>query len=953
MFLSRLRLCLGSGGAFVGSIKSIRRPFSWVTYALLCVLVAGALGCSRRHFRQKADSEVYNLVAEKSSDLRWALPDFSVEMDPRSRYYDPYDPDRPPMPPDDPAAHQYMHWVDGKKGWPRWHRNGDRIELENPCWREYLPDYVDMNDKGEVVLSVDSALRLAYMHSPGYQRQLETIYLSALDVSAERFRFDTQFFGGNDTTVNHSGELGQPRLLRGNGVVPAARIGDSNTLTSATDLELQRRFATAGQMLVGFANQFVWEFTSGGANLTGSIANLSLVQPLLRGAGRDVALERLTIVERLLLGNLRAFERYRQGLYTGVVVGDSVGGPTRRGGFLGNTGLTGFTGTGSGGLGGVGEATNFGRSGIGGAGGTGAGGAGAGFAGGGEGQVSGLLGLLQRLQQIRNTEFILNRKERNLRLLEEYLDAGVIDLAQVDQFRQNIETDRANLLQEKDGLLLAQHNYVMGTLGLPPKLPVELDDQIIRQFQLVAPQTADLLTRIGEFQDELGGLPETPELSALQDLLKRLVGLRQQFEECLEDIDQDRNHMEQVAVQRETTMTASEKSLFRTVRKVLADRLAELRTRFDNLLPRLDALRDGLLPDTRQQTAVDLVIWLGEMHRLADEAMLVQGRIRLESVVVEPVELDSEIALQIALANRLDIMNSRAELVDTWRLIAFNADALQSQLNVVLDGDISTARNNPVSFRAPTGSVRAGVQFDAPLTRLLERNNYRQALIDYQRDRRAFIQSMDSVDRNLCNLLRNLKRLRINLEIQRKAAAISNRRVDFAQEELEEPPPPPEAGGQAVEQLGPTAARNSMDALSDLRNTQNNLMSVWLNHYAYRMVLMRELGVMQLDEQGRWIDVPLSDLEFEPLEETSPPPAVPHEWLDQAFGDEGHGVERQEDQQPQPVAVQVSHVTDETVSPESEPPPSDDQTQESEVEQEAKAEEEGVGEQFLRFLRRR
>ncbi|MBC8875197.1 MAG: TolC family protein [Planctomycetes bacterium] len=933
------------------SIKSIR-PFLWLALALVGAVIVGTLGCSRRQFRQKADSEVHDLVAEKSNDLGWELQGFSVELDPRSRYYDPYDPDHPPMPPDDPASHQYMHWVDCKKGWPRWHRNGDRIELENPCWRDYLPDYAEMNEKDEVILTVDSALRLTYMHSPSYQRQLETIYLSALDVSAERFRLDTQFFGGTDTTQNHSGELGQPRLIRGNGVIPGARIGDSNTHTTATDVQLRRQFATAGQMLVGFANQFTWEFTSGGGNLAGSIANLSLVQPLLRGAGRDVAMERLTIVERLLLGNLRAFERYRHGLYTGVVVGDSVSGPTRRGGFLGNTGLTGFTGTGSGGLGGVGEATGFGRGGFGGAGGAGAGGGGAGFAGGGEGQVSGLLGLLQRLQQIRNTEDSLNLKLRTLRLLEAYLDAGVIDLAQVDQFRQNIETDRANLLQEKDGLLLAQHNYVMGTLGLPPKLPVVLDDQVIRQFQLVAPQTSTLQAGIAEFQDELGELPEEPELNSLEDLLKRLVGLRQQFEERLTDIEGDRSHMEQMAVERAETMTDAERSLFQKERKLLADSLADLQTRFQGLSPKLDSLRDGLLPDTRPQTTADLVVWLGEMYRLAGEAMLVQGRIRLESVVVEPVELDSETAFQIALANRLDIMNSRAELVDTWRLIAFNADALQSQVNVVLDGDISTARNNPVSFRAPTGTLRAGVQFDAPLTRLLERNNYRQSLIDYQRDRRTYIQSMDSVDRNLSNSLRNLERLRINLEIQRRAAAISIRRVDLTQEELNEPAAPAEPGQPAV-QFGPTAARNFMDALSDLRNTQNNLMSVWLNHYAYRMVLMRELGVMQLDEQGHWIDVPISELEFEPLDGVSPPPAVPLEWLDQAFRDEGPEPDRREGVQLQPVSAQTFQVTDEAVPAEGEPNVPDDEPEETPATEEAKTADESVGDQILRFLGRR
>ncbi len=48
-------------------------------------------------------------------------------------------------------------------------------------------------------------------------------------------------------------------------------------------------------------------------------------------------------------------------------------------------------------------------------------------------------------------------------------------------------------------------------------------------------------------------------------------------------------------------------------------------------------------------------------------------------------------------------------------------------MNVVFSGDMSTVGNNPVQFRAPPAASSVGLQFDAPFTRLLERNNYRQA----------------------------------------------------------------------------------------------------------------------------------------------------------------------------------------------------------------------------------
>jgi hypothetical protein len=96
-------------------------------------------------------------------------------------------------------------------------------------------------------------------------------------------------------------------------------------------------------------------------------------------------------------------------------------------------------------------------------------------------------------------------------------------------------------------------------------------------------------------------------------------------------------------------------------------------------------------------------------------------------------------------------------------------------------------------------------------------------------------------------------------------------------------PVPPSEPGQPAAQFGPTAALNLLTALSDLRNAQNNFMSVWLNYYATRMQLMRDLGFMQLDGEGGWIDIPLPAADSVRLEELDLPPAVPQEWLGEAF----------------------------------------------------------------------
>jgi len=786
---------------------------AWRMPFLLVFILLVTTGCSRTTYRLQADREAYDVIAERNKDPRWAVPANSIEMDPRSRYFDEHDPDRAPMPLDDPDSHKYMHSVNGMEGWEKWHENGDRVGYENLGWRDQLAEYVDISQDGLVQLDIDSALRLAYIHSPSHQIQLETLYLSSLDVTAERFRLDTQFFGGYDAIYSHNGSL----IPAGLNTLPSAG-GESNrfSLGHPSALQASRRYATAAELLVGFANSFVFEFTGSDANLAASLANFSLVQPLLRGAGKEIALEQLTNVERTLLANVRSYRQYRQGFYTQIAIGElGVSGP-RRGGSS-----TSFSGSSGGGVGGY-------------------------------------IGLLQQLQRIRNTEDNLSLQLRTLAQLEALLDVGVIDLVQVDQFRQSVESEKSNLLQNRNSLELSLDSYKTSTLGLSPDLPIQLDDSLIQQFQLVARAATTVQDTIVGLQDRVGELPEDATVEAIGEVLSSAGMLIEPIRLQLDEVQNDLTTMEQSVPVREKTMTEAERELFQEDREQLVSTLADLEEKFLQVTSDVTALQGELSEQTRPASVTGLVVWLGDALRLIQRSVLVQARARLERITVEIINLESPAAFEIALANRLDIKNSRAALVDRWRSIEISANALQSVVNITASGDIRTARNNPASFRAPTGSFRLGMEFDAPFTRLLERNAYRESLISYQQNRRSFIQSRDSVHLGLRQLLRQIVQLRTDLEIQRRAVAIAIRRVDLTRAQLYAPVTPPQPG-QPVAPFGPTAAQNLIQSLSSLRNTQNTFMSVWLSYYATRMRLSRELGVMIVDQDGIWIDEPIPD----------------------------------------------------------------------------------------------
>lgn len=853
-------------------------------------VIGSASGCNRAMYRQQADDDAQALVEEKSCDPRWAMPCFNIEMNPASRYYDGYDPVKPPLPPDDPESHDLMHCVYGKKGWSKWHENGDRSGLENPTWQQCLDQYVTRSQNGAYVLRLEDSVRLALIHSPNYQQQLETLYLSALDVSTERFRLDTQFFGSNGTFYNHRGPdaaqsgVGNTAASGASSyggttrLAPFGAVGD--TMRNTTGLEARKRFATAGELIVGFANSFMWQFAGPDQSASASLAGFAFLQPLLRAGGRVVGLERLTLAERTLLANVRAMYRYRQGFFTQIAIGDNNGvtGPQRRGGFTG-AGLDGFTGVGTGGFGGVGDATGFGGGGGGQNQGAGGGGGGTtGFAGGGAGLQNGFIGLLQQLQQIRNLQELLKAQARTRPLLEANLAAGLIDIAQVDQFRQNIETERANMLSAKNQLETQLDQFKVQTLGLPPHVPIELNDSMIKQFQFIDPDLGAVQDSLAQILSELGDLGQKPAIAELEVMADRIAATLRDIDEQLKTVQNDLQKLDMLGEDRFRDVPPQDQQTTREEWTRLKETHKRLIGGHLESGSKLSEIRAGLTPQTTDKGMGDLVALAVSIDNLVKELTLVQARSRLEVITIEPVNLQPLDALAIARANRVDWMNNRATLVDTWRLIEFNANALESGLDVVISGDVGTTGVNPAEFTHTTGNLRAGLRFDAPFTRLNERNIYRAQLISYQQARRRLIQFEDGVHQTLRGRLRQLNQHRANLEIQRRAMAIAIRRVDERRENLNKPVAPA-APGAAPQQFGPTAARDLLDALSDLRSVQNNVMSVWLAYYATHMTLIRDLGVMQLDENNLWVAQPLDQVERMGADECLLPPAIPEQWF--------------------------------------------------------------------------
>lgn len=816
---------------------------------MLLTIVATCAGCTRAWWREQADCQVEETIAEKAGYLD--RPNLLVEAD--SRLADPYMPDAEPIPPDDPESHQLMHEVDGHRGWKHWHDNGDAASVDLGDWLESLP----RDKNGDVVVNLADAVKIGRKNSREYQTELEDLYLSALDVTFERFRFNTQFFLGNSTDQTFDGP-------QRNG--PHSK----STLDTTTTAQMQRLTGTGGELVVGLANSLVWQFSGKGSDSFSSVLNFSLVQPLLQFGGRARVLEQLTQRERTLLANVRQMEQFRRGFYVQIVAGRNSGDGPLRQGLVGQGGL------------GILAGLPSGRSGA--------------------APVGGFLGVLQEAQQIRNRDANLVALRDSVAQLDAYFQSGRLPIRlQVDQTRQAYYNAQSNQLSSRAGYASRLDAFKMA-LGLPPSLPLQVQDALIDRFNLIEPALTNLLNEVNDVLDVLRAKSKAVGTIGLSERYAELLRFEDRMQFYLDRTSQELAVVEAALPQREIELRQLQRRIDQNDHSVdvelfdpalLRGRVAEHKQRYKEnrtaiatSFAGIKAVKADQIKDQPEEAREQLEDHTTKLSGVILDSMLTQAAIRLESIGLIPVEVGESQALEIARINRLDWMNARANLVDSWRKIEFTGNALQSNLNVLVSGDIGTRGDNPLDFSGDDGRLKLGFQFDSAITRLSERNRYRESLIEFQRARRAYMLFEDQVSQSLRNTLRIVDLSQVNFEIRRAALFIAISQVTLARMRLNEP-----AKGVAVAPtVSPTTARDLVSALNDLLDAQNDLLNAWVSYEVLRMLLDFEMGTMSLSPEGMWVDpgpVPAASAPKELVVPLIPPPLA----VDAANGDKPQQLE--------------------------------------------------------------
>lgn len=143
---------------------------------------------------------------------------------------------------------------------------------------------------GVRTLTLPAALEMAERHNRSYQLQRETLYLQALSLTGTRHKF----VWNPSSTV----DLGIARQTDG------GLRGDSDA-----DVSVQKLFQTGASVTATLANDLVLYFD--GKPKVPDLT-LKLTQPLLRGAGAEIAAEVLTQAERDVVYAVRDYSHYQK-----------------------------------------------------------------------------------------------------------------------------------------------------------------------------------------------------------------------------------------------------------------------------------------------------------------------------------------------------------------------------------------------------------------------------------------------------------------------------------------------------------------------------------------------------------------------------------------------------------------------------------------------------------------
>lgn len=223
---------------------------------ILLATVLTWMGCTSAAYRKRADQAAYKVVSEVEKKVFGSSSGFSIETEYTGR---------------------------------------------NPSAFQIEEIFEDRDSTEQITLGMEEAIELAIQHNRTYQSEKERLYLSALSLTGQRHAFRPQFFA-RSTGRHRTSEDG------------------TETESVGSDLGVGLLLATGADLSLNIANDILRFMTSPASDSASSALSFSIFQPLLRGAGRKIAAERLTQAQRDVVYSVRDFAHFQNEFTVSIVM---------------------------------------------------------------------------------------------------------------------------------------------------------------------------------------------------------------------------------------------------------------------------------------------------------------------------------------------------------------------------------------------------------------------------------------------------------------------------------------------------------------------------------------------------------------------------------------------------------------------------------------------------------
>jgi hypothetical protein len=721
--------------------------------------------------------------------------------------------------------------------------------------QSFFDDFVRARPPG-FIIKLDQSVELGVINSPIYQTFREELYEAALPVTLERYNFSYQFAAIEDWVRQSAG--------------PQSLEGEQNNWTGNGTVSVTKLFSTGALLTFDFFNKTVFNFVSPRPFTSVSTIDLNFTQPFLQGGGKAVTLEPLTRAERDLVYSIRAYARFREEFYASVALGTSL--PASLVQLAGGGGATGPISA----LAALGIASTDVSGGF-----------------------VGYLSTLFRECDLAADQKLVQDLERALRIYEGYQEGGQFSPLQVDQVRSTLLNAQNTVLTDRQFASNAVDQFKL-LLGLPVNLPLILDDtparpitqQLDRYYAVI--YDSDLAYKQVEAQEELApeklraalldlysnsplvrGTPFRTNIPATWRSLARATD--DELKARLEKLREERREL----LDRKTDLELKKKTLSEkeavTLRK---DEIESDLAALEQVLRRYEAKPwEKLKPELRKPDRIKVfrlvaysaeivLVWArNERFDNVDKSWPTQSPVQLGELDLSTAEvtLAQEEAVKYALANRWDLMNARAQVVDAWRQVRVTANALLGVFNVEyhLDSITPPKGSHAIAFSTTRTNQTLTLDTQLPLNRLAQRNAYRTALIIYQEARRNLVTLEDNIAVGVRFDVRQLQLFAANYRIQKRVIQSLYAQVESALEVITAPADP-----AALQATGTTGQANAaaltsqyLTALGSLNGSQTRMYDIWLSYIATRIQLYLDLESLRMDERGVWLEGPISSTE--------------------------------------------------------------------------------------------